>query len=40
MVDNGLAKITFSTPEGMITGIQYNGIDNILEEKNKESDRG
>ncbi|KAK2996012.1 hypothetical protein RJ640_013902 [Escallonia rubra] len=40
VVDNGLIKVTFSSPGGMITGIEYNGIDNILEETNKESNRG
>ncbi|XP_047268372.1 uncharacterized protein LOC107871520 [Capsicum annuum] len=40
LVDNGILNITFSCPEGMITSIQYNGIDNLLENKNKENNRG
>ncbi|KAL8109227.1 hypothetical protein AgCh_025356 [Apium graveolens] len=40
VVDNGLAKFTFSNPGGMITGINYNGIENILESRNKENNRG
>ncbi|KAM7515833.1 hypothetical protein LguiA_005416 [Lonicera macranthoides] len=40
VVDNGLVKVTFSTPEGMVTGIQYNGIENILEGANKDDNRG
>ncbi|XP_019182944.1 PREDICTED: uncharacterized protein LOC109177908 [Ipomoea nil] len=31
VVDNGLLRITFSTPGGQVNGIQYNGIDNLLE---------
>ncbi|KAK4371586.1 hypothetical protein RND71_011061 [Anisodus tanguticus] len=38
-VDNGLFNITFSVPEGMVTAIQYNGI-NMLENENKENNRG
>ncbi|KAK1370818.1 Rhamnogalacturonan endolyase [Heracleum sosnowskyi] len=40
VVDNGLAKFTFSNPGGMITGINYNGIENILEQGNVENNRG
>lgn len=40
MVDNGIVNITFSTPEGMVIAIQYNGVDNILEQSDKERDRG
>ncbi|XP_031095639.1 uncharacterized protein LOC115999846 [Ipomoea triloba] len=36
VVDNGLFRITFSTPGGQVTGIQYNGIDNLLETVNLE----
>ena len=38
-MDNGLVQVTLSTPEGMVTRIQYHGIDNILE-YNKEDNRG
>ncbi|KAH0695015.1 hypothetical protein KY290_023277 [Solanum tuberosum] len=40
LVDNGVFNITFSVPDGMVINIQYNGIDNLLENKNKENNRG
>ncbi|XP_059307364.1 uncharacterized protein LOC132058946 isoform X2 [Lycium ferocissimum] len=40
VVNNGLFNITFSVPGGMVTGIQYNGIDNLLEDENKDDNRG
>lgn len=40
VVDNGIVEVTFSIPEGMVTGIQYNGIENILEGDNKDDNRG
>ncbi|XP_004287408.1 PREDICTED: probable rhamnogalacturonate lyase B [Fragaria vesca subsp. vesca] len=40
ILDNGILQVTLSKPGGIITGIQYNGIDNLLEIQNKESDRG
>ncbi|KAF1002549.1 hypothetical protein AG4045_001550 [Apium graveolens] len=40
VVDNGIVNITFSTPEGMVIAIQYNGVDNILEQNDRERDRG
>nr|XP_027074022.1 probable rhamnogalacturonate lyase B isoform X1 [Coffea arabica]XP_027077819.1 probable rhamnogalacturonate lyase B isoform X1 [Coffea arabica] len=40
VMDNGLVNVTLSVPEGMVTGIEYNGIANLLEERNKENDRG
>ena len=39
-MDNGIVQVTISNPEGIVTGIQYNGVDNLLEVLNKESDRG
>ncbi|KAK1370821.1 Rhamnogalacturonan endolyase [Heracleum sosnowskyi] len=39
-VDNGLAKFNFSNPDGMVTGISYNGIENILEPRNAKDERG
>ncbi|KAL3618966.1 hypothetical protein CASFOL_037194 [Castilleja foliolosa] len=40
VLDNGLLNVTLSTPGGMITGIQYNRIDNLLEYEYKENNRG
>ncbi|KAJ1393114.1 Rhamnogalacturonate lyase [Sesbania bispinosa] len=40
MMDNGILKVTLSNPDGIVTGIQYKGIDNLLEVLNQESNRG
>ncbi|KAM6570128.1 hypothetical protein CsatB_018113 [Cannabis sativa] len=40
MMDNGIVQITLSNPDGIVTGIRYNGIDNLLEVRNEESNRG
>jgi rhamnogalacturonan endolyase len=40
VVDNGIVSVTLSRPEGYILGISFNGIDNILESKNEQVDRG
>ncbi|KAK9069437.1 hypothetical protein SSX86_011341 [Deinandra increscens subsp. villosa] len=40
VVDNGIFSITIASPEGAITGINFNGIDNILNDHNKNTDRG
>ncbi|CAL0312952.1 unnamed protein product [Lupinus luteus] len=40
VVDNGIISVTLSIPEGYVIGISYNGIDNILDTKNEEQDRG
>ncbi|KAM1023390.1 hypothetical protein TB2_044139 [Malus domestica] len=40
MMDNGIVQVTLSKPDGIVTGIRYNGIDNLLEIRNEESNRG
>lgn len=39
-MDNGILQVTISKPEGMVTGVSYNGIDNLLEVRNDETNRG
>ncbi|KAL8476324.1 hypothetical protein ACS0TY_028844 [Phlomoides rotata] len=40
VLDNGIVNVTLSTPAGMITGIEYNGIDNLLEYGYTDNNRG
>lgn len=40
VMDNGILQVTLSKPGGIITGISFNGIDNLLEIRNEESNRG
>ncbi|CAH9091567.1 unnamed protein product [Cuscuta europaea] len=40
VMDNGFIKVTLSNPTGAIVGIQYHGIDNVLEHSFKETNRG
>ncbi|XP_027360984.1 rhamnogalacturonate lyase B-like isoform X2 [Abrus precatorius] len=40
VIGNGIVSLHLSRPEGDILGISYAGIDNVLEAKNKEGDRG
>uniref|UniRef100_A0A2P2INM9 rhamnogalacturonan endolyase n=2 Tax=Rhizophora mucronata TaxID=61149 RepID=A0A2P2INM9_RHIMU len=40
VMDNSIVQITLSKPQGIVTGIQYNGVDNLLEVLNRETNRG
>ncbi|XP_047954367.1 probable rhamnogalacturonate lyase B [Salvia hispanica] len=40
VLDNGILNVTLSTPEGMITRITYNGIENLLKQEYNENNRG
>ncbi|XP_028754581.1 probable rhamnogalacturonate lyase B [Neltuma alba] len=40
MMDNGIIHVTLSRPEGNVVGISYEGIENVLESRNDEQDRG
>ncbi|KNA10494.1 hypothetical protein SOVF_143580 [Spinacia oleracea] len=40
IMDNGILQTTIAKPAGFVTGIKYNGIDNILDTLNPEDDRG
>ncbi|KAB5568800.1 hypothetical protein DKX38_002593 [Salix brachista] len=40
VMDNGLLQVTLSNPDGIVTGIRFSGIDNLLEVLNDESNRG
>ncbi|KAJ6839044.1 putative rhamnogalacturonate lyase B isoform X1 [Iris pallida] len=39
-IDNGLLQLTLSKPDGIVTGVRYNGVDNLMEVLNREDNRG
>ncbi|XP_057533370.1 uncharacterized protein LOC130811194 isoform X1 [Amaranthus tricolor] len=40
VIGNGVLEITISNPDGIVTKIKFNGIENLLEETNEEDNRG
>lgn len=40
VIDNGILQLTLTNPGGIIRGIKYNGIDNLLELNNKDLNGG
>ncbi|WZZ79931.1 probable rhamnogalacturonate lyase B [Brassica napus] len=40
VIDNGIFQLTLSNPEGFVTGVRYNGIENVLAYTGHENDRG
>ncbi|KAG8365395.1 hypothetical protein BUALT_Bualt18G0100200 [Buddleja alternifolia] len=40
VVDNGLVRLTISKPQGLLTAIKYGGMDNLLDIKSNELNRG
>lgn len=40
VLDNGIVQVTLTKPGGNVTSIKYGGIENLLEYKNKETNRG
>ncbi|XP_027077179.2 uncharacterized protein [Coffea arabica] len=40
VLQNGIVNVTLSAPDGLVTKISYNGLDNLLEVGNEDDDRG
>ncbi|TVU48579.1 hypothetical protein EJB05_08220 [Eragrostis curvula] len=39
-IKNDIFELTLSNPDGIVTGVRYNGVDNLMEILNKEDNRG
>lgn len=40
VMSNGIVKVTISKPDGFVTGISYQGVNNLLESHNEDYNRG
>ncbi|XP_054810059.1 probable rhamnogalacturonate lyase B [Prosopis cineraria] len=40
VMDNGIVSVTLTRPDGNLIGVSYNGIDNLLEPRNRPDNRG
>ena len=40
VIDNGLVQVTIENPSGYLIGIKYKGVDNVLEYRHKNHDKG
>jgi hypothetical protein len=40
VIKNDILELTLSNPGGIVTGVRYNGVDNLMEILNKEDNRG
>uniref|UniRef100_A0ACD5ZTR1 Uncharacterized protein n=1 Tax=Avena sativa TaxID=4498 RepID=A0ACD5ZTR1_AVESA len=40
VIKNDIFELTLSNPDGIVTGVRYNGLDNLMEVLNKEDNRG
>ncbi|KAL9267320.1 hypothetical protein AKJ16_DCAP13196, partial [Drosera capensis] len=39
VLDNGILQVTFSVPEGFINSIKFGAVKNVLEARNRRSNR-
>uniref|UniRef100_A0ACD6AEH5 Uncharacterized protein n=1 Tax=Avena sativa TaxID=4498 RepID=A0ACD6AEH5_AVESA len=40
VIKNDIFELTLSNPDGIVTGVRYNGVDNLMEILNREDNRG